>query len=233
MSPSEVAEFGNQRHWHLGVSALNKGSRKNHMGRLSTNHILLLITLPLALACQSGGVGDPCIPEDEYRPDFAGFAETEANAESRSFQCETRVCLVNHFRGRVSCPYGQNVPGQEDVDGVDHSERCRIPGGSDTDLVTVPVQPQLLARRPEDAVYCSCRCGGKDKNARYCQCPSGFSCQELIPDFGFGGEQLSGSYCVRSGTVVDNADTIPQLACSYTAVDANGKHQCGEGITQD
>lgn len=64
----------------------------------------------LPIACQSGGVGDPCIPEDEYNPQFAGFKVTEENIESRSFQCQTRICLVNHFQGRVSCPLGQLPP---------------------------------------------------------------------------------------------------------------------------
>ena len=57
--------------------------------------------------CQSGGIGDPCTPEDEYQKYFSGYAVSEVNIESRSFQCETRLCLVNHFQGRVSCPYGQ------------------------------------------------------------------------------------------------------------------------------
>ena len=30
----------------------------------------------LPTACESGGVGDPCVPEDEYNPDFAGFKVT-------------------------------------------------------------------------------------------------------------------------------------------------------------
>ena len=64
----------------------------------------------LPLACQSGGIGDPCIPEDEYSADFAGFKVTEENIESRSFQCSTRICLVNHFQGRVTCPLGQVEP---------------------------------------------------------------------------------------------------------------------------
>src|SRR5262245_32138904 len=67
--------------------------------------IAVLAGLPLA--CQSGGVGDPCTPEDEYNPQFSGFAMAEEYIESRSFQCETRICLVNHFQGRVSCPLGQ------------------------------------------------------------------------------------------------------------------------------
>ena len=62
------------------------------------------------VGCNSGHVGDPCTPEDEYRQNFAGFKLTEENIESRSFQCQTRICLVNHFQGRVSCPEGQPAP---------------------------------------------------------------------------------------------------------------------------
>jgi len=61
--------------------------------------------------CQSTGVGDPCTPEQEYDPSFLGFAASEVSVESKSFQCQTRLCLVNHFQGRVSCPYGQDVTG--------------------------------------------------------------------------------------------------------------------------
>ncbi len=62
----------------------------------------------LPVACQTGGVGDPCTPEDEYSATFGGFDTKDANIESRSFQCATRICLVNHFQGRVSCPLGQD-----------------------------------------------------------------------------------------------------------------------------
>ncbi len=67
--------------------------------------------LALALVgCPSGGVGDECTPEDEYKENFAGFKISEENIESRSFQCQSRICLVNHFQGRVSCPHGQAPP---------------------------------------------------------------------------------------------------------------------------
>jgi hypothetical protein len=164
----------------------------------------------LALGCETGGVGDPCIPEDEYVAHFSGYKETEVNVESRSFQCETRVCLVNHFRGRVSCPYGQTEEAIASRPGDDPS-RCRIPGTSGTDpkdQVTVAVPAQLTERQAHadarEAVYCSCRCenadGKKDDGARYCDCPSGYSCQQLIKDLGFGKEQLAGGYCVKNGT---------------------------------
>lgn len=177
--------------------------------------LLLASTLGLsALACEPGGVGDPCIPEDEYQPTFGGYDATEVNVESRSFQCETRVCLVNHFQGRVSCPYGQSE-GDLNLPTTDPA-RCRIPGTSGvdpTDAISVQVKPQLVERSAaatenrtggKDAVYCSCRCknadGSKDDGARYCDCPSGFECEKLLDDLGLGSSQLAGYYCIRSGT---------------------------------
>jgi hypothetical protein len=88
----------------------------------------------LLLGCETGGVGDPCTPEDEYVSTFSGYQDTEVNVESRSFQCETRVCLVNHFRGRVSCPYGQT---QDQIPGYDTRTDCTAnpcaPGQNCTD----------------------------------------------------------------------------------------------------
>jgi hypothetical protein len=143
------------------------------------------------LACQPGGVGDPCTPEDEYVDDFPGYAAKEVNVESKSFQCETRVCLVNHFQGRVSCKYGQTTKDQGN---------CSLPGDINH-KVKVVVTPQIDDRTADKAVYCSCRCDGPDKNARYCKCPSGYACDNLVKELpGLGSSQLAGSYCVRDGT---------------------------------
>ena len=171
----------------------------------------------VTLGCDPGGVGDPCIPEDEYRQQVAGYGVTEVNVESRSFQCETRVCLVNHFQGRVSCPYGQTeaVAGECGAPGAgaacaDRGDACRVPGTDgreDDERIVVPVDPQLVDRRAEDSVYCSCRCDGPDSNARYCECPSGYACVELVEDLqldtGQGAGNLAGSYCIKDGTRYD------------------------------
>lgn len=206
---------------------------------MTRTHSLLsfiaLATLGLStLGCEPGGVGDPCIPEDEYRQEFSSFAVTEVNVESKSFQCVTRVCLVNHFQGRVSCPYGQTeaavglIDGTPAADGTDKKLRCRIPGTDGSlpqDQITVPVEAQLNERLADQAVYCSCRCAGPDPNARYCECPSGYSCEELVKELGFSkGSQLAGSYCVKSGTAFD--PTRPPVSTNVCTIgrDAN----CGE-----
>ena len=163
-----------------------------------------------ALGCESGGVGDPCIPEDEYRQEFSGYSKDEVNVESRSFQCETRVCLVNKFQGRVSCVYGQtievdeNASAEQQRDQAVSSAKCKTPDDTLPILVSVPAQ--LEERRPKNSVYCSCRCDGPQSNAPYCECPDGFSCADLIDDIGLGNKQLAGAYCVRNGTNPSSED---------------------------
>jgi hypothetical protein len=160
----------------------------------------LLLIAGLATNCGSGGVGDPCIPEDEYHPNFSGYGASEVYVESRSFQCATRVCLVNHFQGRVSCPYGQT---EADLAlAGDDPRRCRIPGTDglqEDEPVALPVDPWLVERSAEQAVYCSCRCDGPEPNLDYCECPSGYACTELVPELGLDEGNLAGSYCVKSG----------------------------------
>jgi len=164
------------------------------------------------LACQPGGVGDPCTPEDEYDPAFPGYGVAEVNVESKSFQCETRICLVNHFQGRVSCRYGQDS-------NMDTVKACYLPGSDKTvasNRISAAVTPQLHDRQADQAVYCSCRCDGPDKGARYCKCPSGFACQQLVDDLQLGSNtQLAGSYCVRDGTQYD--PTVGGDACQNAA----------------
>ncbi len=180
-----------------------------------------------AFACESGGVGDPCIPDNEYSATFGGFAPGEVSIEARSFQCSTRVCLINNFQGRVSCPYGAEQEDAEkflafkkdgddagalnyartpDADGV-LPQICRTPGAAGdnvSDYVVEAVDPQKRERAPAQAVYCSCRCandaGSTDDGANYCECPSGFACQKLVDYIGLGDQHLAGSYCVRDST---------------------------------
>ncbi len=181
-----------------------------------------LVTLALgvlAFGCQSGGIGDPCTPEDEYQQYFSGYEVTEVNIESKSFQCETRLCLVNHFQGRVSCPYGQTDV-QAKMGGAPEYQLCHIPGTSDANTrIQVAVNKQLLARRAADSVYCSCRCAGADANARYCKCPTGFQCSKLLEAIDrLGSKELAGSYCVKNGTEF-NQNALDALTCQATTPD--------------
>ncbi len=169
-------------------------------------------TIISAPGCSATGVGDPCVPEQEYDQTFLGFSERQVNVESKSFQCQTRLCLVNHFRGRVSCPYGQRKDGSP----ISTTKPCVVPGTNDAKVTGKPntpegaeVPPQCLNRVTDKAVYCSCRCanaaGKTDDGANYCACPDGFACEQLVDPTGQGNEGLTGAYCIKSNTKYDTA----------------------------
>ena len=154
--------------------------------------VVATVVVISSTGCSATGVGDPCIPEQEYDPTFPGFDYREVNVESKSFQCETRLCLVNHFQGRVSCPYGQNEtasaafgltgsePCKQQKPG-DQSSACCTPGiyasvnpttnismggggdgGGGGSTTNYTVQPNCADRTASVAVYCSCRCANVD-----------------------------------------------------------------------
>ena len=174
--------------------------------------------------CKQSGVGDPCIPELEYQPSYNAFTLGDVFLESKSFQCQTRLCLVNHFRGRVSCPYGQQATAAP-PNGGDKS--CYV-SGSDVgvcgaggvwnfatkvcdNLKNAEVPAQCANRRADSAVYCSCRCanesGKTDDGANYCSCPDGFVCTQLVAPTKLGNEGLTGAYCIKKGSEYDPASS--------------------------
>jgi hypothetical protein len=120
----------------------------------------------LPVACQSGGVGDPCTPEDEYSNQFPGFKVSEENIESRSFQCSTRICLVNHFQGRVSCPQGQDGTALKSCNGTDDATTCAASGKTCTLSQTY-------------APACTV-CDGTDMSCVPTACPSPLQCDASL-----------------------------------------------------
>lgn len=144
-------------------------------------------------------VGSPCVPFRESDPQFGGFDKGKVTVDTGSSECASSLCLVNHFQGRVTCPYGNEA-------GTD----CTTPEG---ELVTSSVRAQLVQRQSDDTVYCSCRCDGPAGTGPFCECPTGFECTELIPIVVPQSSSVAGSYCVKSGTVVDDPSQISSAQC--------------------
>jgi hypothetical protein len=220
-----------------------------------TRSILAALAASIAVAtlvgtggCTSTGVGDPCVPEAEYSQEFLGFDKAEVNIESKSFQCETRLCLANHFQGRVTCPYGQastgSAAGTTAYDGS--HQACQTPIGQPvngvdptTNTVDEPpettgqpgaVLPNCTDRTAANAVYCSCRCANVDgqtnDGANYCTCPSGFSCTQLVSSIGAQDQGLTGAYCIKNGTGFD-----PDNSCGQTCTAATGGCGAAQGVS--
>ena len=130
--------------------------------------------------------------------------------ELGSRQCASGLCLVNHFRGRVTCPYGQ-----PDAQETSPDARCAVPPSGTP--VSVGVNPQHTIRRSADSVYCSCRCAGPGPGP-FCQCPEGYSCTPLVDDLKLSGSGsvIAGSYCTKQGYEFFNVlETRGAPSCNY------------------
>ena len=168
-----------------------------------------IATVVIGVSCgaksDGGVIGRHCIQDAELRAGFNGYGKDEVHLELGSPDCDGQTCLVLYFQGLVSCPYGQTEAGGG----------CKTSDGA-ADVIH-PVDPQLEARRAEDAVFCSCRCDGPDPDAEYCRCPQQFTCEFLVPALGFSeiADEGAGSYCVPKGTELE-PDNIPPETCDAT-----------------
>ena len=119
--------------------------------------------------------------------------------------------MVNHFRGRTTCPYGQDKSGQPPAGG----QAC-------TPATTARVSPQCVDRSATKTVYCSCRCanvnGQTDDGSPYCACSAGYECTSLVTSIGSAGpNDLAGSYCVKRGTAFNRDTACNQGDCDPVA----------------
>ncbi|AKT41636.1 uncharacterized protein CMC5_058430 [Chondromyces crocatus] len=202
-------------------------------GLLGLLSVAIVGSLPLA--CQSGGVGDPCIPEDEYDPGFAGFKVTEENIESRSFQCQTRICLVNHFQGRSSCPLGQAAPVA--CDPADGGTEV----GGNTSCQVDEACTQAAVYAPECDSDADCPSGVCDPTRKICgcsdssHCPGGATGNWICEEEGDGGLQVCRSYvcfnptngCQTAEAGTDNEGKACCVPGTNTPVAAPVCGQCG------
>ena len=156
-----------------------KGIRKKHMQRSAWKRVGLIIVAVVAIGCGTEGVGDPCTPETIPSKSVGGqvekgFEKTESYIESNSVQCRSRLCIVHRLDN------GRDAP-------ADPTKICGAPNVPATDMNCV--RPDQLDR----SVHCTCKCGGP-KTSEQCQCPSGFTCREILT---LGGDGIRGSYCVK------------------------------------
>jgi hypothetical protein len=157
-------------------------------------------------------IGTPCIPPQEHDPTFQGSALAEIGVEPNAASCNGGVCVIDHFQGLSTCPYGQQADGGP-VPGA--SSACTVPGTETP--VQVAVTPWCSNRPPSEAVICSCRCedvnGGTDDSGVFSACPTGFTCTQLVSSLGPAiDSSLTGGYCIKTGTEFE-PDAASCLAC--------------------
>jgi hypothetical protein len=139
-------------------------------------------------------LGSVCVPTDEADPSFSGFQFEDVTIDVGTQACESGVCVVEQFQGRVSCPLGSPGP-----DNGGSAGECRTPDSHRA--VTVKVLAQLVNRPPSLGSTCSCRCAGPG-DGPFCDCGANLECVPLIDALGLGNDDAyAGSYCVPRGAV--------------------------------
>ena len=151
-------------------------------------------------------IGTPCLPSLEAQATFLGFSDSEIDLQrSQNAPSGAPVCLIDHFRGLVTCPYGQSA-----------DAGCAAPcTTSSGETVVGAVEPQCADRRASDVVLWSCRCantlGNTDDGDSYCTCPSGMACTQTITSIGAAEDEVSGAYCTTPAMVFNSA-----TACAHS-----------------
>ncbi len=170
--------------------------------------------------------GAACLPYQELSPTFQGFSTKQLVLDTNDPACAGGVCLVNHFQGRASCPYGQDLNGN----GQTGDAGCNVPGsgaavgpdGGASGEYRI-VASQCTDRTAAVTVTCSCRCanpqGETNDGAPYCTCPTGTTCSQVVPEI-VSGDPLAGGYCVPPASDYDASS-----ACSATC--SPGSSPCG------
>ncbi len=183
----------------------------------------------IVTACDDSLVGTPCVPAtEESSPTFTGYDPQEVIIDTSSDNFH--VCLVNHFRGLTTCPFGQNQAG----DGLPLADGGSAPFpagvGPCVDSHGVPVvgavAPQCTDRLAKNAVVWSCLCansmGKQDDGRHFCSCPSNMTCSQLIAPDGtaFDGPGMD-AYCIPTGTDYQAFGSCLE-SCDPTMTTCNG-----------
>ena len=130
----------------------------------------------LGAGCQEAMVGAPCVPETDKGEFNSSLEGTTYSIETRSVQCETRVCLTQTSPGTPNSACSGEDPDLEDCE--------------DTQL---------------KYSFCSCRCKDIDGNTfntnpdKYdylCECPPNTTCEQVLNDIEEAPEKITGSYCI-------------------------------------
>jgi hypothetical protein len=128
------------------------------------------------LACEPRAGSDP-VGTPCVPADRSVYSDGEAIIETRSESCGDGLCMAYHLDG--------------DIDPSCEPSESRV---------CVP-EEDVAAR-----LYCTCRCGGPPGTPNLCDCPTGFSCVNVVSD---PGSDFAGSYCVADGDGTPPEDPPP------------------------
>lgn len=135
----------------------------------------------VGLGCAEEMVGAPCTPETDKGDFNTAIEGTTYSIETRSVQCETRICLTKTALNE-NMPSGQSAAGCKAGEDLDSCENVQLKFS-----------------------FCSCRCkdinghtyqSNPDKYDYLCECPPNTLCEEVLGNIEEAPDKITGSYCI-------------------------------------
>jgi hypothetical protein len=133
----------------------------------------------IGFGCAEEMVGAPCTPETDKGDFNASIEGTTYSIETRSVQCETRICLTK----TVLDEFAENSPAAcEATPTLDNCEGTQLKFS-----------------------FCSCRCkdeenhtyqSNPDKYDYLCECPPNTLCEKVLTGIEEAPDKITGSYCI-------------------------------------
>jgi len=175
------------------------------------------------LGCQEHMVGAPCIPETDKGDFAANLSGTTWSIETRSVQCEERICLTKTEPNDIGA-YATVCEDNPNLENCWEGE-------------SGPVQVKYS--------FCSCRCTdiagntynkNPDKYDYLCECPPNTTCVDVLSDIEEAPEKVKGSYCVPNciaggectGYENDDGDWIDRMCMPSTDSEKPWQWKCTE-----
>lgn len=169
----------------------------------------------LQLGCKEEMVGAPCIPETDKGDFSATLSGTTWSIETRSVQCETRLCVT------------KTEPLAADAAQV---AACELAAAAGEGVLEACWEGEGGITQAKYS-FCSCRCKdingntynkNPDKYDYLCECPPDTKCISVLGDIEEAPSKVKGSYCVpgciASGECypqdTNGDDEIENFACA-------------------
>lgn len=170
---------------------------------------VIMTAAVVGIGCAEEMVGAPCTPETDKGDFNASIEGTTYSIETRSVQCETRICVTKTELNSTS----DNNP---------------------ADCKANPTQDNCEGTQLKFS-FCSCRCkdennhtyqSNPDKYDYLCECPPNTLCEEVLTGIEEAPDKIKGSYCIPK--CIANPCTSPEICTPSSNPEEPWNWKCKE-----
>jgi hypothetical protein len=161
--------------YRAGLGTAGKRSNRIMLKGIAGAIAVLLTAAVVGIGCAEEMVGAPCTPETDKGDFNVALQGTTYSIETRSVQCETRICLTktDQMFSPFDCKADPTIENCEDVQSKQSFCSCRCKDGDGHTYQSNP-----------------------DKYDYLCECPPNTLCEEVLTKIEEAPVKIAGSYCI-------------------------------------